>query len=218
MGYGREDVSGEGQWVHPVPLPARPRRRSLRLFAISGIDISLHWTWLIVATLITGSVAMAWLPVVQPSWDGALRWPVAGVCALMFFTSLLLHELAHALVAQRRGIPVLGITLFRFTHRAEEVWRDGRLQALVTTTDDDGTPWHVELRHLAGALRGRVNGEDVELPGDAIPASLWHRDTTTIPVLLDTIDGRMKAVAKFRPTIPRLSRMAASWRSVRLRE
>lgn len=92
------------------------------------------------------------------------------------------------------AVGMLGITLFRFTHRAEEVWRDGRLRSLATTTDDDGTPWHVELRHRDGALRGGVNGEDVQLPGDAIPASLWHRDTTTAPALLDTIDGRMKAV------------------------
>lgn len=92
------------------------------------------------------------------------------------------------------AVGVLGITLFRFTHRAEEVWRGGRLQSLVTTTDDDGTPWRVEARRRDGALRGRVNGDNVELPGDAIPASLWHRDTTTAPALLDTIDGRMKAV------------------------
>ncbi len=114
MGYVGEDVGGQGQWVRPVPATSRPRRRSLRLGAISGIEISLHWTWLIIATLITISVALTWLPLVQPSWTWLLRWPVAVVCALMFFVSLLLHELAHAWVAQRRGIPVLGITLFLF--------------------------------------------------------------------------------------------------------
>ncbi|HMA14823.1 MAG: DUF6134 family protein [Bacteroidota bacterium] len=92
------------------------------------------------------------------------------------------------------AVGMLGITLFRFTHRAEEVWRDGRLRSLATATDDDGTPWRVDLRHRDGALHGSVNGDDVELPGDAIPASLWHRGTTTAPALLDTIDGRMKAV------------------------
>lgn len=92
------------------------------------------------------------------------------------------------------AVAMLGITLFRFTHRAEEVWRDGLLQSLVTTTDDDGTPWRVEARRRDGALRGRVNGEEIALAGAVIPASLWHRDTTTVPALLDTIDGRMKAV------------------------
>jgi len=92
------------------------------------------------------------------------------------------------------AVGMLGITLFRFTHRAEEVWRDGRLQSLVTTTDDDGTPWSVEARRRDGALRGWVNGEDIDVPGGAIPASLWHRDTTRAPALLDTIDGRKKAV------------------------
>ncbi|MGA9521956.1 MAG: site-2 protease family protein [Myxococcaceae bacterium] len=114
MAYGGDEAGGEGQWAPVGPVRVRARRRSLRLGAISGIEISLHWTWLIIATLITSSVAMLWLPVVQPAWDGALRWPVAIVCALLFFGSLLLHELAHALMAQRRGIPVLGITLFLF--------------------------------------------------------------------------------------------------------
>ncbi len=114
MAYGGEEAGGQGQWASSEPVRARPRRRSVRLGAISGIEISLHWTWLIIATLITSSVAMLWLPVVQPAWSGALRWPVAVVCALLFFGSLLLHELAHALMAQRRDIPVLGITLFLF--------------------------------------------------------------------------------------------------------
>lgn len=93
------------------------------------------------------------------------------------------------------AVGMLGLTLFRFTHRAEELWRDGRLQSLVTATDDDGTPWRVELHQREGVLRGQVNGAEVEHAGDAVPASLWHRDTTTVPALLDTIDGQMKAVS-----------------------
>lgn len=92
------------------------------------------------------------------------------------------------------AVTLLGVTLFRFIHRAEEVWREGRLQSLVTSTDDDGTLWQISAAHEGGALRGEVNGVPFALPGVVIPASLWHRDTPKMRALLDPIDGRLKAV------------------------
>jgi len=92
------------------------------------------------------------------------------------------------------AVELLGITLFRFTHRAEEVWRDGWLHALTSATDDDGKLWKVASERRDGALRGRVNGVAFDVSGFVIPASLWHRDTTKSQALLDTIDGRMKVI------------------------
>lgn len=92
------------------------------------------------------------------------------------------------------AVEMLGITVFRFVHRAEEVWRNGWLHALTTATDDDGSLWRVESERRDGALRGRVNGVAFDVSGFVIPASLWHRDTTKSQALLDTIDGRMKAI------------------------
>ncbi|GAB4394120.1 MAG: hypothetical protein Tsb0032_16350 [Kiloniellaceae bacterium] len=92
------------------------------------------------------------------------------------------------------AVEMLGLTLFRFTHRAEEVWRDGWLQSLVTATDDDGTLWRVESERRDGALRGRVNGLGFDVSGFVVPASLWHRDTPRSQALFGTIDGRVKVV------------------------
>lgn len=92
------------------------------------------------------------------------------------------------------AVELLGMTLFRFTHRAEEVWRDGWLHALTSATDDDGTLWRVESERRDGALRGRVNDIAFDVSGYVIPGSLWHRDTTRSQALLDTIDGRMKVI------------------------
>lgn len=92
------------------------------------------------------------------------------------------------------AVEMLGLTLFRFTHRAEEVWRDGRLQSLVTATDDDGTLWRVESERRDGALRGHVNDVAFDVSGFVIPASLWHRDTPRTQVLFGTIDGRTKVI------------------------
>lgn len=92
---------------------ARPLgRRTVRLGAIVGIDVRVHWSWSVIAVLLTSTIAMYGLPVLQPDWAAPLRWGIAGVIALLFFASLVLHELAHAVVARRRGVPVLDITLF----------------------------------------------------------------------------------------------------------
>ncbi|NIA71297.1 hypothetical protein HBA54_22105 [Pelagibius litoralis] len=92
------------------------------------------------------------------------------------------------------AVDLLGITLFRFTHRAEEVWRDGWLQSLITATDDDGTLWRVKSERSGGVLRGTVNDVAFDVSGFVVPASLWHRDTPKTQVLFGTIDGRTKVV------------------------
>lgn len=92
------------------------------------------------------------------------------------------------------AVDLLGVTLFRFTHRAEEVWRDGWLHSLVSATDDDGTLWRLESERRDGALRGTVNDVGFDVSGFVIPASLWHRDTPKTQVLFGTIDGRVKVV------------------------
>lgn len=92
------------------------------------------------------------------------------------------------------AVDFLGITLFRFTHRAEEVWRDGWLQALTAATDDDGELWRIRSERSEGALRGTVNDIGFDVSGFVIPASLWHRDTPRTQVLFSTIDGRTKVV------------------------
>ncbi len=93
------------------------------------------------------------------------------------------------------AVDLLGVTLFRFTHRAEEVWREGWLHALNSVTDDDGSRWRVESERRDGALRGRVNGVGFDVSGYVIPASLWHRDTPKTQVLFGTIDARTKVVS-----------------------
>lgn len=92
------------------------------------------------------------------------------------------------------AVELLGMTLFRFTHRAEEVWRRGWLQSLVSATDDDGRLWRLQAERRDGALRGDVNDVAFDVSGFVVPASLWHRDTTKSQALFDTIDGRMKVV------------------------
>jgi Zn-dependent protease len=86
-------------------------RSNIKLGRISGIEIGLHYSWFIIAALIAFSLAEHFRQV-NPYWDSRQTWIAALVTAALFFVSLLLHELAHSLVAQTRGLKVKSITLF----------------------------------------------------------------------------------------------------------
>lgn len=84
---------------------------SIRLGRVSGIPIALHYSWFIIAALITLSL-VAHFRSTEPDWGSRLIWMTSLMTALLFFVSLLAHELAHAVVAEARGLPVRSITLF----------------------------------------------------------------------------------------------------------
>lgn len=88
--------------------------QTVRLARIWGIDIKIHYTWLISFGLITWTLAAALFPSEYPYWPKSLVMGVSIATSLLFFTSVLLHELGHSWQAQRRGIPVADITLFVF--------------------------------------------------------------------------------------------------------
>ncbi|MDD5311735.1 MAG: site-2 protease family protein [Dehalococcoidia bacterium] len=85
---------------------------SLRIARIAGIDVAVHYTWLFIFFLITWSLAAAYFPAEYPGWSTPVYWITSIVAALLLFVSVLLHELAHSLVAKSRGLPVKSITLF----------------------------------------------------------------------------------------------------------
>src|SRR5712691_3159113 len=87
---------------------------SLHLVKIAGIDIYIHFSWLIIFVFLTWSLATGWFPQLYPGWSTATYWLVSAVAALLLFVSVLLHELAHSFVARARGLPVRNITLFIF--------------------------------------------------------------------------------------------------------
>ncbi|HEV2581067.1 MAG TPA: site-2 protease family protein, partial [Ktedonobacteraceae bacterium] len=87
---------------------------SLRLGKIAGIDISIHVSWLLIVVLLTWSLATGWFPALYPGWSTLTYWFVSLLATLLLFASVLLHELAHSLVARARGLPVKNITLLIF--------------------------------------------------------------------------------------------------------
>ncbi|MBN1660152.1 MAG: site-2 protease family protein [Anaerolineae bacterium] len=89
-------------------------RGSLNLGKILGIPIQLHTSWFLVAVLVTWTLAAGYFPTEYPGWQTATYWIVGLVTAVLFFASVLIHELGHSVLALREGVPVKSITLFIF--------------------------------------------------------------------------------------------------------
>ncbi|MBC7248418.1 MAG: site-2 protease family protein [Actinobacteria bacterium] len=87
-------------------------RKGLRVGAFRGIDVFIHWSWFIVFALLLWVVLQFFQ--VNVSSGPAIYVPVALLTTLLFFASVLLHELSHSLVATRNGVPINRITLFVF--------------------------------------------------------------------------------------------------------
>jgi Zn-dependent protease/predicted transcriptional regulator len=83
----------------------------VKLGRIAGVSIGLHYSWFIIAFLIVLSL-VEHFHAVAPQWSNAMGWMAAAVTSLLFFAALLLHEVAHSLVAKARGLRVRAITLF----------------------------------------------------------------------------------------------------------
>jgi Zn-dependent protease/predicted transcriptional regulator len=81
---------------------------------IAGIDIGIHYTWILIFVLLSWSLAQGFFPQLYPEWNTVTYWITGVVAALLLFGSVLLHELAHSLVARARGMTVNSITLFIF--------------------------------------------------------------------------------------------------------
>jgi len=93
--------------------------RSLHLFTVFGFPIRIDASWILIAVLITWSLAGGVFPQFHPGLAPLTYWIMGIFGALGLFASIVVHELAHALVARRCGMRMRGITLFIFGGVAE---------------------------------------------------------------------------------------------------
>lgn len=87
---------------------------SFHLGRLFGVRIDIDWSLFIIFWLVAVSLASGTFPAWHPDWSDGLRWEVALLAALLFFGSVLLHELSHALVGRALGMNTQNITLFLF--------------------------------------------------------------------------------------------------------
>jgi Zn-dependent protease/CBS domain-containing protein len=89
-------------------------RRGISLGRIMGIPIQLDYSWFLIFILITWTLAVGYFPAEFRGWPTYEYWAVGLVTSVLFFGSVLLHELGHSVIAMHYGIPVSGINLFIF--------------------------------------------------------------------------------------------------------
>jgi Zn-dependent protease/CBS domain-containing protein len=93
--------------------------KGIELFKVFGLPIRVDPSWLAVAVLFSWTLATSAFPSVHPGLTRTVYWEMGITGALGLFASVVLHEISHALVAQRFGIVIRGITLFLFGGVAE---------------------------------------------------------------------------------------------------
>ncbi|QEX15168.1 hypothetical protein FRZ44_04480 [Hypericibacter terrae] len=94
-------------------------------------------------------------------------------------------------------VSLLFIPFYHFDHEAVEDWVDGKLVHYASKTDDNGTDRNVLLARDGNTLRGQYNSQQVTLPADIIPCSLWNPATVDQKQLLDPTAGEAFAVTVF---------------------
>jgi len=90
-----------------------PTRPGFRIVTIAGIPIYVHPTWLVIFGLLTWTLVDDYTKL-RPGWTATQHWVVGIATSFLFFASVIFHEMAHSLVAQRYKIKVMSITLFIF--------------------------------------------------------------------------------------------------------
>lgn len=149
---------------------------AFKIGRIAGIDIRIHWSWLAIFALLLYWLAEGFYKDVDAysEWSTADRWIASGVTTILFFVSILLHELSHSLVARRLGLPVHNITLFIF----------GGVSSLTQEPDSAGQEFKMAI---VGPLMSFVLG----IIAGAITLVFWLNDAE------DTVPGAIAAYLAF---------------------
>ncbi|MCI0820528.1 MAG: site-2 protease family protein [Chloroflexi bacterium] len=149
---------------------------ALRIGRIFGIDIRIHWSWLAIFILLLWWLAEGFFDDVNAysHWSTFERWLASGITTILFFVSILLHELSHSLVARRLGLPVHSITLFIF----------GGVSSLKEEPNSPGQEFKM-------AIVGPLMSFALGILAAAIAAGLWANG------LDDTVPGAIAAYLAF---------------------
>ncbi|MEA2648026.1 MAG: hypothetical protein QOG61_461, partial [Candidatus Binataceae bacterium] len=90
------------------------RPQEIDLFKVAGVQIAIDYSWLIIFALVLWSLSAGYFPALHPDYTRIEYWMVGLVATVLFFASIVTHELSHAIVANRLGQPVERISLFIF--------------------------------------------------------------------------------------------------------
>jgi Zn-dependent protease len=185
------------------------------LFRVRGIRIAVDYSWFVVLFLIIFWLSGFYRDVLNEPNDDTTAYLLAVASALLFFGSILLHELGHAIVAIRHGIGVSGITL----------WMFGGVARLEKDSDTPGTEFKIAIAGplVTAAIVAALLAVGLLWigPDNFQDAALTERNTeiSAIPALVAWLAGINLLVLLFNlvPAFPldggRIARAIAWWRS-----
>jgi Zn-dependent protease/predicted transcriptional regulator len=114
MAWGEDSQQSAADQNAPADPGLRPAESpGFRVGTVFGVPIFLHATWLIIFLMITYSLATQFTAQHQ-TWSAQQHWALGIITSILFFASVLFHELSHSIVAKYYRIPVESITLFIF--------------------------------------------------------------------------------------------------------
>ncbi len=113
-----------------APMSVGSRTDHVQIARVIGIPIYLHFSWLIIFGLIVWTLSTGYFPAQSPDLPVTSYWAKGLVASILFFVSIVLHELGHAVVALRHGVRTQSITLFIFggVAQLEQDPRSGRAE------------------------------------------------------------------------------------------
>jgi Zn-dependent protease/predicted transcriptional regulator len=89
-------------------------RGEFNLFRVAGVQIAIDFSWLIIFVLVLWGLSSGYFPSLHPGYPTGEYWLVGVVGTILFFSSIVIHELSHAMVGNFLGQPVDRISLFIF--------------------------------------------------------------------------------------------------------
>lgn len=88
-------------------------------------------------------------------------------------------------------VNVLFVPIFEFRHKAREIWENGELVDLESTTHDNGSDHELTVKRTADGLSVVMNGVKSVAPAGVIPTSLWNQDAVNQDALLSSVHGAL---------------------------
>lgn len=93
--------------------------KRIDLFKLLGFEVRIDMSWVVLAILVAWSLSTGFFPFRYEGLSAQTYWMMGIVGAIGLFVSIIVHEMAHSLVARQYGMPITGITLFIFGGVAE---------------------------------------------------------------------------------------------------
>jgi Zn-dependent protease/predicted transcriptional regulator len=158
------------------------RRSGIKIGQVFGIPIYLHLSWILIFGLITYSLVDEY-GARYPQWTSGQLWSLGVITSLLFFGSVLFHELSHSAVARHYRIPVASITLFFF----------GGIASITRDPDSAGQEFLMAAAGPASSyvLAGAFWLLALATPNDSMPNVLayWLRDKNAILATFNLLPG-----------------------------